>query len=215
MAGRCPPSRFTTVLGPVRHCLLAFLDDGDAGRFLRAGHSTSLALLSGYAFTSHVFRPSSAAHVQQTTALYERYGLKVTRMCLPYAFQEPLLEERKVEGEAAGQRRSILPSSLVALVMGEVDPSRSANSLFAHIAALDSVGELRSTWRHSQKAATSTSASSTASTPTPAGASSPTPPQGESSLAAYHPAPCLSAFVSSSCHTTSTSRCSLAPSLPR
>ena len=147
MAARSLPSPLLTVLGPVHRCLHPFLDDGDAARVLRVSRSVAMALLSGYAFASHVFHPSSAAHVQQTTALYERYGLRVTRMSLPYDFQEPLQEERKSNddgmGASAPARRSILPSSLVALVMGEVDPSRSANSLFPNIPALTSIGELR------------------------------------------------------------------------
>ena len=139
MDGQQSTLRFAHLLAPIRHCLHRFLDDFDAARLLRVNRSISLALLSGFTFTRHIFRPTSVSRLSALTALYQRYGLRIHLLSLPYHCDGPLHAPVADSSEV----RSILPASLIALVMGEGDASRQSNSLFAHVGAVEQTGELR------------------------------------------------------------------------
>ena len=105
-----------SLLQPVRHCLLPFLDDVSAAQLLRTRRSTATDLLSGFVFTEHVFRPRTAAALKHTVAWYGRYGMRITRLCLPKDWSEPLQD--------AETGQSLLPASLLAITIGE-SPSRT------------------------------------------------------------------------------------------
>ena len=107
---------FTKALFPVRFCLHALLTEEDAARLLRVGRSVAVALLSCFTF-HHPFRPASVEAMLCTLALYERYELRVARMCLPFFMREL---------ELGSGGRSPLPSTLTSLVLGCVEQPRES-----------------------------------------------------------------------------------------
>ena len=69
------------VLTPVRLLLHPLFADEDVARLCRVSRSFSRALLSGYSFTQRVFLLSDPpTALRRTSALYERYGLHITRV---------------------------------------------------------------------------------------------------------------------------------------
>ena len=105
---------------------------------MRVGRTFVLSLLAGYCFRQHVFRPESPSSLSSMRALYEQWGMRITRLCLPerwYDYHVPLIDE------ASGA--SLLPSSLEALALGHVSLREEAESMFAHLGTLASTGHLR------------------------------------------------------------------------
>ena len=98
-----------SVLFPIRTLLHPLLSDDDAARLLRVSRTTAIHLLTGYTFTRHVFQPDSVAAMWSMKALYEAYGMRPTRMCLPGDLEDLRLEE--------GSGRSPFPSSLTCLLL--------------------------------------------------------------------------------------------------
>ena len=106
------PPPLVDCLFPVRLLLHGLLSDVDAARLLRVSRSSAFALLPGYAFTQHVFQPQDLDQLHRITALYARYGLRVTRLCLPFHFRR--LSFDPFTG------RSPLPDSLTTLLLGSL-----------------------------------------------------------------------------------------------
>ena len=108
-------------LQPVRSALHPFISAVDAARFMRASRSITAALLSNYSFIDHVFTYNddeyTSEEVKRSLAFYGRYGMCILRMCLPYRWNEPLVD--------AETGRSVLPASLIALSMGGADTTRN------------------------------------------------------------------------------------------
>ena len=98
------------LLQPVRYCLHSFLSTKDAVRLMRASRSTTASLLSDYAALDHIFKFTSAANARRSIAFHGSYHIRILRMCLPADWTEPL-----VDSESG---RSLLPASLVALMLG-------------------------------------------------------------------------------------------------
>jgi hypothetical protein len=122
-------------LSPVSTVVHAFLTDADGARGMQVSRAFTAALLCGFTFNAHVFRPASTPQLKNCLALYSRYGLRITRLCLPKDFNEPLLEE--------GTGRPLLPESLIALTMGAGDASLAADSMFNDLHNLLTTGEIR------------------------------------------------------------------------
>ena len=101
------------LLQPVRHCLHSFLSDVDAARLMQTSRSTTIDLLTGFAFISHVFIPQDAAQLKRTIALYNDYNIRILRMSLSDKWNERLLDATTV--------RPLLPASLQALSLGQHD----------------------------------------------------------------------------------------------
>ena len=119
----------------MRHVFHWFLSDVEAAALMRY---IPPALLSGYCFRQHVFRPESPSSLVSMRALYEQWGMHITRLCLPqrwYDYNVPLIDE------ASGA--SLLPSSLEALALGMVSPREGPESMFAHLSTLASTGHMR------------------------------------------------------------------------
>ena len=109
-------------LQPVRVHLQPFISGKDVVRLMRASRSITASLLPGYTFVDRVFfaagwhdafsSPRTAADVHRSLAFYSRYRMRITRMCLPVSWNEPLVDN--VTG------RSVLPASLLGLSLGQV-----------------------------------------------------------------------------------------------
>lgn len=67
--------------------------------------------MHGYSLHQLVLRPATSVEMYRTLAFYAKHGILVTRLSLPFEFNEPLLDEHG---------KSILPSSLIALALGPV-----------------------------------------------------------------------------------------------
>ena len=134
-------------LGPVRHIFQSFLSDAEAALLMRVGH-TAMSLLSGYSFCQHVFRPGSPSGLSSMKALYERWDMRITRMCFLRGWYGPLTD--------AVSGKSLLPSSLLALALGWVPEKEEATSMFAHLATLTATGDL---WEEETNAGTSNNGS--------------------------------------------------------
>ena len=104
------------LLQPVRRCLHPFLSSQDAVQLMQASRSTTNSLLPGYCFVDHVFTPSTTAEAKRCFALYEHYGMRILRLCLPEMWDEPLL---------SWTRQPLLPASLTALELGVSSDSKS------------------------------------------------------------------------------------------
>ena len=112
------------LLQPVRHCLHPFVSSRDAARLMQTSRSITACLLSGYAFLDHVFFDCfpATADVKRSLTFYAHYDMRITRMCLPEEWNEPL-----VDSESG---RSVLPASLIALSLGGDDQTRLAYAAF-------------------------------------------------------------------------------------
>ena len=129
-------------LVPVRSLLHLLLTDEDAARLLRVGRTVAASLVSGYTFTQHVFEPVDVEAIWRLKALYEAYGMRPTRMCLPSEVKGLSLE--------AGAGRSPFPSSLTSLLLGLLDRDEdggvASNGIFGpHSVLTDSIQCL---WTH-------------------------------------------------------------------
>ena len=102
-------------LAPVRFCLHRMLTEQDAGRLLGVSCSTSIALLRGFTFHDHVFHWPTVEDAQRCKAVYERFGLRITRLC--FSMDVPLV------GEVSGQ--PLLPSSLLVFELGGLHQGRA------------------------------------------------------------------------------------------
>ena len=117
------PPCLLPLLQPVRHCLHPFLSNVAAARLLQTS-TIALSLLTGYSSVDPVFafHSHTVADVKACIDLYDSYHLRIFRMSLARAWNEPLVDS------ATGQ--SLLPPSLVCLSFGspaeEADFSRSA-----------------------------------------------------------------------------------------
>ena len=98
------------LLQPVRLCLHPFLSDDDAARLMRASRSVTTLLLSGFSFAEHVFTPRCIADVKRAVAVYERYNMRILRICAIGAWSGPLIDRKS--------GRSVFPASLLALTFG-------------------------------------------------------------------------------------------------
>jgi hypothetical protein len=103
----------------VASVLHPFLSDVDAARLLRVSRTTALALLPGFIFQEHVFVGESEAQMRRMKALYHKYDLRPTRMCLSAQMKSFSLD---TDGG-----RSLFPSSLTSLLLGP--PPRVQSSL--------------------------------------------------------------------------------------
>ena len=65
---------------PILPLLHTFLDDADAARLLRTSRTAALALLSGYAFTSHTFQPTSLIALRRLRDLCVEYKLRIRQV---------------------------------------------------------------------------------------------------------------------------------------
>ena len=129
------PSRLSQ-LRPVRQIFQSLLSDVEAARFMLLSHDTTRSLLDGCSFTQHVFRPSSPSALRQTAALYAKYGLRMTRLCLPMQWW---LEPEDNELTAP----PLLPRSLLALAMGQKQESGQPGAwIFDQLASLQSTGDM-------------------------------------------------------------------------
>ena len=68
------------------------------------------------------------AEVRCSLAFYASCGVRITRMCLPEAWNEAL-----VDSESG---LSVLPASLLALSLGQIDTDESGRMLFTHRASV-------------------------------------------------------------------------------
>ena len=107
-------------LRPVRSVLHPFLTDKDAARLLRAGRTTTLALLPGFTFTQHVFEGKSQQQMLRMRALYEAYDMQPTQMCLSRQLQSLWLKE--------GSGRSPFPLTLTSLLLGPMVSRRTMST---------------------------------------------------------------------------------------
>ena len=103
-------NRLTGALGPARFVLHLFLEDDDAARLMRVSRSVTAAVLVGFRFIQHTFSVDSSAQLHRLRAVYESQGLLITRMETLSSFNEPLED---------GEGGSLLPPSLIALMLGE------------------------------------------------------------------------------------------------
>ena len=102
-------ARIHTSLVPVRLLFLGFLEDGDAARLMRVSGTFTSAVLAGYAFLKHVFVVKTRLQLRRLVSIYKRYRLLITRMALSASFNSSLVNSRG---------KSLLPSSLIALMLG-------------------------------------------------------------------------------------------------
>ena len=111
-----PPSLHPLLhcLQPVRTLLHPFLTDTDAGRLLRVSRTTAQVLLPGFTFREHVFCGESDRQMRCLKALYEKYDMRPTRMCLSEEMQRLALD---------GGGLSPLPTSLTSLLLGPLPSS--------------------------------------------------------------------------------------------
>ena len=104
-------ARIHSSLAPVRQSFHGFLTDGDAARLMRVSDAFASAVLEGYAFTWRIFTVESRQQLRRLVALYDSYGLLITRMRLSHSFNASLVDSKG---------RSLLPLSLIGLLLGHI-----------------------------------------------------------------------------------------------
>ena len=111
----------------VRYSIQCYLDDYTAVRLMHVSKSIRKSgLLRGFTFHQHVFCVKSSLQLQRLMVLMDMHRMCITRMMLAHTFDETLINPYS--------GRSILPSTLVALVLGAVAWRRGSRSLFTDIA---------------------------------------------------------------------------------
>jgi len=97
-------------LHAIRASFHRFVGDQDAVELLRVSRTTALTLLPGFTFQQRVFWGLDQEQMFCMKALYEKYDMRVTRMCLSGAIRSLSIEE--------GASGSPFPSSLTSLILG-------------------------------------------------------------------------------------------------
>ena len=99
-------------LRPLLPLFHALLPDDVAARLLRTSRTTALALLPGYTFTSHIFRPASLASMRSLRDLCALYRLRITQLALPERLKH-------LTFDSAPPHLSPIPASVVTLTLGQ------------------------------------------------------------------------------------------------
>ena len=126
------------LLQPVRLCLHQFLSSQDAARLMQTSSSITAFLLAGYEFDDHIFTYHTMAEAKRSFAFYARNHMRVLSMCLPHDCDEPLVVSE------TGQ--SVLPASLVALMLGEESSSGALSKSAVYAALRDREAEEAEVW---------------------------------------------------------------------
>ena len=111
-------------LAPILPLFHPFLDDAAAACLLRTSRTAALALLPGYAFTSHIFQPASLVSLRRLRDQCVAYRLRITQLALPEGITELTV--------GAPPHLSPIPASVTALSFGpSYDPRWAAFSAAA------------------------------------------------------------------------------------
>ena len=102
-------ARIQAGLVPVRLHFRRFLSESDVARLMGLSAAFTSAVLSGYVFVQHIFVAQCPPQLTRLVTIYKRYGLLITRMVLSHSFNASLVDS---------DGRSLLPSSLIALMLG-------------------------------------------------------------------------------------------------
>ena len=139
----CSPQALLDALTPILPLFHSFLSDADAARLLRTSRTVALALLPGYAFTSHTFEPASDDSLLRLRDLCVLYRLRVSQLGLPYHM--PFLTF-----DAVPPHLSPIPATVTALECGSVPwytGSAFENGRWATFSAAAAAGD----WQGSQR----------------------------------------------------------------